>query len=40
MRKLIFKMTIKLLIRPYIWAVGRDRQNVATRSIRAAWRAL
>lgn len=38
-RTWIILRLIKLLLRPYIWAI-RQKQTVLTRAIRAAWRKL
>ncbi len=36
----LHKTAVKLLVRPYLWASQRKKQNPITRSIRATWRKL
>jgi hypothetical protein len=36
----LHRLAVRLLVRPYMWAVNQERQTVLTRTIRAAWRAL
>lgn len=34
------KIAVKLLVRPFVWANKREKQNVITIAIRKAWRTL
>lgn len=31
---------VKILVKPYTWAILQEKQNVLTKTIRAMWRAL
>jgi hypothetical protein len=37
---MFYRVLVKLLIRPFLWAHSKKKQTILTRLIRAAWHAL